>query len=555
MNNPSQPSTPASPSDLAAIEEARALDAEPSSLPPPELHDAYVDADSSIADRLPPVQGIIHPADHPTLVDSSLPFIKEMIPSLTSLVIHLVLLLLLALVVKTNRGGADRQLIAVSLADAGDDLNEFEIDLPASGGTLDTIQMEATLTQEAKPLLDSDSELQVELEIQLVAPEMSSDLSSLIETSSLNPLISSDTFREIGIGDRNGPNREDLVAKRGGTGASEEAVDRALAYLAKHQLGDGSWSLRLTEPPCGGKCTHGTPDINPYRYGATGLSLLCFLGRGNTQREGPYQEEVRAGIYFLVSNAIQTPNGLRFAGLQSQFAMYEHGIATLALCEAYQLTEDEDLREICQLAVDYIAYAQHSDGSWNYDPKSPGDLSIACWQMMALKSASAARLRISDYTLQAFDKYLDRVSEPDHVRYRYRNNPPSPTMTSVGILMRFYRGWGLTDPKISRGLGILIDRGPSPSDAYFNYYATQDLYHVGGRAWQLWNDSMRDYLVESQAKRGHESGSWFFEEHPDLHNGIGGRLYVTAMCTLTLEIYYRYLPIHEGIDADEDFKL
>ena len=72
---------------------------------------------------------------------------------------------------------------------------------------------------------------------------------------------------------------------------------------------------------------------------------------------------------------------------------------------------------------------------------------------------------------------------------------------------------------------------------------------------------MRDYLVNSQSQKGagHSEGSWHF--HGDHGSTSGGRLYCTAMATMSLEIYYRYMPIYSaesiknglGVPADDDF--
>jgi hypothetical protein len=53
---------------------------------------------------------------------------------------------------------------------------------------------------------------------------------------------------------------------------------------------------------------------------------------------------------------------------------------------------------------------------------------------------------------------------------------------------------------------------------------------------------MRDYLVDSQGTEGHETGSWYFAEQ---HSTPGGRLYTTAMSIMTLEVYYRYMPLYK----------
>jgi hypothetical protein len=62
---------------------------------------------------------------------------------------------------------------------------------------------------------------------------------------------------------------------------------------------------------------------------------------------------------------------------------------------------------------------------------------------------------------------------------------------------------------------------------------------------------MRDFLVNSQSKRDdHDKGSWHFNE---AYAAAGGRLYCTAMSAMTLEVYYRYLPIYrKGAEGDFD---
>ena len=76
---------------------------------------------------------------------------------------------------------------------------------------------------------------------------------------------------------------------------------------------------------------------------------------------------------------------------------------------------------------------------------------------------------------------------------------------------------------------------------YYNYYATQVMHHYGGQAWIDWNRNMREQLVSTQAKDGHASGSW---APRDPHGGTGGRHYATCLSILTLEVYYRHLPLY-----------
>jgi hypothetical protein len=64
---------------------------------------------------------------------------------------------------------------------------------------------------------------------------------------------------------------------------------------------------------------------------------------------------------------------------------------------------------------------------------------------------------------------------------------------------------------------------------------------------------MRDYLIETQSKSGHEAGSWYFDG-TDLGSLAGGRLYCTAMATMILEVYYRHLPLYSDLSTKDQFK-
>ena len=76
---------------------------------------------------------------------------------------------------------------------------------------------------------------------------------------------------------------------------------------------------------------------------------------------------------------------------------------------------------------------------------------------------------------------------------------------------------------------------------YFNYYATIALHHYGGTEWEQWNTTMRDQLVATQVMDGPAAGSW---QVTDPHGGSGGQIYQTCLSVLTLEVYYRYLPLY-----------
>ena len=80
---------------------------------------------------------------------------------------------------------------------------------------------------------------------------------------------------------------------------------------------------------------------------------------------------------------------------------------------------------------------------------------------------------------------------------------------------------------------------------YYYYYATQVLHHLEGTEFDLWNHRMREHLIRTQQKSGHKAGSW----NPDGadQGKRGGRMYATGMALLTLEVYYRHLPMYRHV--------
>jgi hypothetical protein len=227
--------------------------------------------------------------------------------------------------------------------------------------------------------------------------------------------------------------------------------------------------------------------------------------------------------------------------------MYPHAIATLALCEAYAMTKDESLQLPAQFAVDFIVYAQHEGGGWRYHPREPGDTTVTGWQVIALKGALLAGLDVPSPVWFGVNKFLDSVQRDGGAFYGYRRPDRDPTNTSIGLLCRMMLGWERERKEIRRGVKFLGDEGPSENNVYFNYYAAQVMRHHGGKPWKRWNSRLRDYLVKTQSRSGHERGSWQFRER---HSLGAGRLYNTAMAVMTLEVYYRFLPLYgdEAVD-------
>lgn len=366
-------------------------------------------------------------------------------------------------------------------------------------------------------------------------------------------LQASDTDLSGALDGRKGDQRAKLAAGGGGSPHSEAAVERGLRWLMAHQLPGGGWRFDLAGGQCRGACRD--PGTEPSTTAATAMALLPFLGAGYTQREGEYQEVVRRGLYYLLGRARAAPiGGGRGADFQ-EGTMYSQGLTALALCEAYAMTGDADLKRPAQQAIDFIVFAQEKQGGgWRYSPGQPGDMTVTGWQLMALKSAQMAGLIVPTPTIALAKHFLDSLQCESGARYGYMSRQPQPTTTAIGLLMRMYTGWGRERGALYRGVQYLSEWGPSvdpkATNLYYNFYATQVLHHWGGPDWTIWNEKLRDYLVHTQSSVGHAAGSWHFH---DPHGDRGGRLYSTAIAVMTLEVYYRYLPLYGRQSLRDDW--
>lgn len=352
-----------------------------------------------------------------------------------------------------------------------------------------------------------------------------------------------------------GATRDRMVAEGGGNKDSEAAVARALEWLALHQCANGSWSMEGHHLHARDKIGPGAKQFTCNCSGpgmkndiaATAFGLLPFLAAGQTHKPSTsvksahdYTKTVENALKFLMLK--QNKETGQLGG-----GMYEHGLATIALCEAYGLTADPGLKVHAQKALDFIRAAQHSAGGWRYGPKQAGDTSVVGWQVMALKSGQMSGLSVPKPVLDGAGKFLDSVMDKSNYGYGYTGPGSTPTLTAVGLLCRQYLGWSPRNPDLVKGVDFMKQTPPSPGNMYYSYYATQVMHHMGGEGWTKWNEGMRDALIRTQdkgtdPKRPHQRGSW--DPKIDGHGGAWGRVGQTSLSVLTLEVYYRHLPLY-----------
>jgi len=365
-----------------------------------------------------------------------------------------------------------------------------------------------------------------------------------------------------GAGGRYGGRAGGRAGKRATGKSYAEAIDAGLNWLVAHQDEDGRWD-------CDGFMKHDTegelcdgPGNAVHDVGVTGLALLAFLGDGSTLRSGPYKDVIRRGVVWLRSQQDVT-SGLIGTSASHDF-VYDHAIAAYALCEAYGLSQYTLLKPVAQKAIHYLEAHRNPYSVWRYQPRdNDNDTSVTGWCIMAYESAEYFGLEVNKSALHLCEVWLDQVSDPTGRHGYTKAGEPSSrkpgdhgarfpiekgeALTAVGLFCRFFMGQDPKDKPIMKAAADLIlskppiwDPKTGTIDEYYWYYATYALYQMGDRYWSEWQKKLTDAVVKTQHRvkeRKNLYGSW---DPIGAWGDDGGRVYTTAMLTLTLEAYYRY---------------
>lgn len=337
------------------------------------------------------------------------------------------------------------------------------------------------------------------------------------------------------------------------------AVDSAIAWLARHQTADGSWDVehladRCRDPACRGT---GDPANSP---AVTGLALLSFLGDGETPTRGYFKDVVGSGLRHLRS--IQDAEGC-FGPRTSARFQFNHACAALAMTEAYRLSGGRILKDSAQRGVNFILASQNPYLGWRYGVRDgDNDTRMTAWMTMVLRSAQMARLKVDTTAYTGALSWFDRMVDPStgRVGNQFRGGGPtrpdgtpslepswSPRVTTaLASIARILAG---DDPRKSQALGRsitwLADHPPvwSPEEDSIAleawYGGTLATFRAGGPEWKTWSDAMNAAVIDSQITEqgSHARGSW------DPHGPWAreyGRIYSTSLLCLCLQVVYRY---------------
>ncbi|MFN0078133.1 MAG: prenyltransferase/squalene oxidase repeat-containing protein [Prosthecobacter sp.] len=344
--------------------------------------------------------------------------------------------------------------------------------------------------------------------------------------------------------------RLEKLRQNGGSPECEAAVSASLEWLKGKQNPDGSWGR-------GNKCA------------MTGLALLCYLGRCETPESPFYGDNVMKGIMYLIEAGKKNPHGIFSDGWKGKAngggggaGTYEHGIATYALGEMYTLARLGSkslpgMRESFEKGVKVIIENQTKVGAWAYggpdqivyNKAGGADLSVVGWQFQALKAAKNTGLKIDGLhsAIGKMTDYLESTQTKDGGfgganRDAHYNQW---SLSGVGILGLQTMAKGKTTP-IKKGIKFLTEfLTAEPLDwnkncnLYCWYYYTQTFFQAGGEDWKFYNQQFLPQILGAQQPDGafkHGRPNWPAGDAAD-------EIYRQCLCTLQLEVYYRYLKV------------
>lgn len=308
---------------------------------------------------------------------------------------------------------------------------------------------------------------------------------------------------------------------------AKPAIQKGLKYLATRQQDDGAFSA------------------SGYGRNAAVVALagMAWLADGSTPGRGPYGEQVEKVSDYLLDHCDDS-GFISVEGAQSHGPMYEHGFATLFLSEVYGMSPRDDLRDKLTKAIDLIVRTQNSEGGWRYQPRrEDADISVTICQVMALRAARNAGLRVPNETVDHCIDYVKKSQNADGgFRYMLQAGGDSQFPRSAAGVVALYSAGIYEGREVDRGLAYLdqfLPRaggvGIQSQDGHFfygHYYAVQAMWQTSGKRWEQWYPAIRDLLVSRQQA----DGSWA--------DAVSSE-YGTAMATIILQMPDNCVPIFQ----------
>ena len=297
---------------------------------------------------------------------------------------------------------------------------------------------------------------------------------------------------------------------------TEAAIQRGLQFLKSSQGKDGRWDAG---------------DSNWVGY--TAFSMIAFMLNGHCpNKKQPYGETLTKAVDALLKETEGQVSGYMGAN------MYSHGLATLALSEAWgQSEKDDKIQEALKAAVKVILRAQNEAGGWRYNPQpAEADVSVTAMQVVALAAARQAGIFVPDETITRAVRYVNMCHQTESGGFSYEAGLGSPGFARTAAATFSLMMLGRHEFKeVKDGVRYLQKEGPKAvknTDHYMygHYYAALVMYQAGSQDFKNWYPQIRDVMLSRQASNG----------------SFGQRsTYDTAIALIILSIPYGYVPAYQ----------
>jgi hypothetical protein len=325
----------------------------------------------------------------------------------------------------------------------------------------------------------------------------------------------------------------------------DESTARALAWLARKQLSDGSFPADSLGQP-----------------GITSLGTLAFLSWGHEPGRGQYGNTIQRALAYIAS--CQQNNGLISAhGNVSAPATYNHAISGLAISEAYGMCSElagpataNVIHDALNLSLKLQCRDHDSayDGGWGYLGSQDPDLSVAGWHLMFLRSAKNAGFDVPPEPIDRAVGFILRCYGPAHKTFEYDVRPDdrrSRAMAGAGILALAHSGlhnrpeavgaaeWILAHGFRQYNMSLHVSRTYHGDRYHYGaFYCSQAMFQMGGHYWEQFFPQIAEQLMSNQRP----DGAWNEERNLD---GRFGRSYTTSLAVLALAAPNQFLPVFQ----------
>jgi hypothetical protein len=305
----------------------------------------------------------------------------------------------------------------------------------------------------------------------------------------------------------------------------QQAVARGLAYLARQQQSDGSFT--------------GFDETGPRGLPAA-LALIAFLSHGHTPAEGRYALTVHNTIDYLVR---YLPEDEDF-GKSDASGTRGQAFITIALSQACGTDHDrnqrQQIRAMLGRAAATIAKAQDKSGGWPMDGKGAPNLQATALMTLALRSLDDAGVPIPPTAMPSAAAFARSCATKDARAFADRGAQPTATSTASAVITLLCAG-PAKPAELTDALGLLVEkRADENADPFISIYlcATAARLANGPTFPAAWNP-LRDTL-QAKLKQA-DDGSWLPTKPPAIGTGA---VESTSLAVMTLAIPYRLLPLY-----------